>query len=298
MDRTTTAVVLADDSSSSNSAEPGFSRKPVYEAVSRAMNIVTATIGLLCLAPLIGLVAMAIKLSDLDAPILYRGGRVGKGKQVFQIFKFRTMAVGTEAGGGANLIGRSSQQITLIGRVLRRRKLDELPQLFNILRGDMKLVGPRPVRPIFLQELEQRIEGYDGRFLVAPGLTGLAQTRGGYYTDPRNKLRYERIYLRRRSLLLDLKLILATGLILGSRVLSAALLMLVAVATAFYALSFALPVWPLHFGRINVNLTPLIIAVLTSVVAVRALHRRKYALRKTPADAYIVYFVGWGILGA
>jgi lipopolysaccharide/colanic/teichoic acid biosynthesis glycosyltransferase len=298
MDRTTTAVVLADDSGSSNSAKPDFSRKPVYEALSRAINIVAATMGLLCLAPLIALVALVTKLSDLDAPILYRGARVGKGKKVFQIFKFRTMAVGTEAQVGAKLIGRNSQQITRLGRLLRRRKLDELPQLFNILRGDMKLVGPRPVRPIFLQELEQHIEGYDERFLVAPGLTGLAQTRGGYYTDPRNKLRYERIYLRRRSLLLDLKLIMATGLILGSRVLSAALVMLVLVAMAFYALSFALPVWPLHLGQITLNLTPLIIAALTSVVAVRALHRRKYALRKTPADAYIVYFAGWGMLGA
>jgi lipopolysaccharide/colanic/teichoic acid biosynthesis glycosyltransferase len=298
MDRTTTAVVLAEDSSSSNAAKPGFRRKPVYEALSRAFNVVAATIGLVCLAPLIGLVALAIKLSDLHAPVLYRGARVGKGKKVFQIFKFRTMTVGTEARVGANLIGRNSEQITRIGRVLRRRKLDELPQLFNILRGDMKLVGPRPVRPIFLQELEQRIAGYDERFLVAPGLTGLAQTRGGYYTDPRNKLRYEWVYLRRRSLLLDFKLIMATGLILGSRILSAALLMLVLVATAFYALSFALPVWPLHLAHITINLTPLVIAVLTSVVAVRALHRRKYAFRKTPADAYIIYFAGFGVLGA
>jgi lipopolysaccharide/colanic/teichoic acid biosynthesis glycosyltransferase len=298
MDRTTVAAVLAGDSSSSSSTTPSFSPKPVYEALSRVVNLVAATVGLLCLAPLIGLVALAIKLSDRHAPILYRGARVGKGKKVFQIFKFRTMAVGTEAEVGANLIGRNSAQITRLGRVLRRRKLDELPQLFNILRGDMNLVGPRPVRPIFLQELEQRIEGYDERFLVAPGLTGLAQTRGGYYTDPRNKLRYERVYLRRRSLLLDLKLIMATGLILGSRVLSAALVMLLLAATAFYALSFALPVWPLTLGHITINLTPLIIAGLTSVVAVRALHRRKYALRKTPADAYIVYFAGWGILGA
>jgi lipopolysaccharide/colanic/teichoic acid biosynthesis glycosyltransferase len=298
MDRTTVAVVLADDSSSSSSTTSSFGPKPVYETLSRVVNLVAATVGLLCLAPLIGLVALAIKLSDVHAPILYRGDRVGKGKKVFQIFKFRTMAVGTEAEVGANLISRNSVQITRLGRVLRRRKLDELPQLFNILRGDMNLVGPRPVRPIFLQELEQRIEGYDERFLVAPGLTGLAQTRGGYYTDPRNKLRYERVYLRRRSLLLDLKLIMATGLILGSRVLSAALVMLLLVATAFYALSFALPVWPLTLGHITINLTPLIIAGLTSVAAVRALHRRKYALRKTPADAYIVYFAGWGILGA
>jgi lipopolysaccharide/colanic/teichoic acid biosynthesis glycosyltransferase len=298
MDRTTTAVVLADDSSSGNAAKAGFRRKPVYEALSRVVNIAAAAIGLICLAPVIGLVALAIKLSDLHAPVFYRGARVGKGKKVFQIFKFRTMAVGTEAEVGARLIGRNSEQITWIGRILRRRKLDELPQLFNVWRGDMNLVGPRPVRPIFLQELEQRIEGYAERFLVAPGLTGLAQTRGGYYTDPRDKLRYERVYLRRRSLLLDLKLIMATGLILGSRVLSAAILMLVLVAAAFYALSFALPVWPVHVGHITINLTPLIIAVVTSVVAVRALHRRKYALRKTPADAYIVYFAGWGILGA
>ena len=298
MDRTTTAVLLADDSGWSYAAKAGFSRKPVYEALSRAMNIVAATIGLVCLAPLIGLVALAIKLSDPHAPVLYRGARVGKEKKIFQIFKFRTMAVGTEAQVGASLISRNGEQITRIGRVLRRRKLDELPQLINILLGDMKLVGPRPVRPIFLHELEQRIEGYDERFLVAPGLTGLAQTRGGYYTDPRNKLRYERVYLRRRSLLLDLKLIMATGLILGSHVLSAAIVMLVLAATAFYALSFALPPWPLHLGHITINLTPLVIAVLTSVVAVRALHRRKYALRKTPADAYIVYFAGFGLLGA
>jgi hypothetical protein len=208
------------------------------------------------------------------------------------------MAVGTEAQVGASLISRNSEQITRIGRILRRRKLDELPQLINILLGNMKLVGPRPVRPVFLHELERRVEGYDERFLVAPGLTGLAQTRGGYYTDPHNKLRYEQLYLRRRSLLLDLKLIMATGLILGSHVLSAAIVMLVLAATAFYALSFVLPPWPLHLAHITINLTPLVIAVLTSVVAVRALHRRKYALRKTPADAYIVYFAGFGLLGA
>jgi lipopolysaccharide/colanic/teichoic acid biosynthesis glycosyltransferase len=299
MDRTTTtAVVLTGGSTLSGAAKFTFRRKPVYEALSRAINIAVAGIGLLCLSPLIVLLAIAIKLSDLHAPILYRGARVGRGKRIFQILKFRTMAVGTEAEVGANLVTRDSAQITRIGRMLRRRKLDELPQLINILRGDMNLVGPRPVRPVFLQEFEQRIDGYAQRFLVAPGLTGLAQTRGGYYTDARNKYRYERLYLQSRSLLLDFKLMTATGLILGSRVLSATLLMLVLVATAFYALSFALPVWRLRLGHITLNLTPLLIAVVTSVIGVRALHRRRYALRKTPADAYIIYFVCWGILGA
>src|SRR5262245_61818532 len=187
-----------------------YPAKPVYEAVNRVINTAVALLGFVLLGPLMLVIAAVIKLSDPGAPVLYRGKRMGRGKKAFTILKFRTMVPEAEALIGAELIGRDSPHITRLGRLLRRRKLDELPQLLNVLRGDMNFVGPRPARSVFAPELRQRVPGYEQRFLVRPGITGLAQVRGGYYTDPRNKLRYELIYIQRRSVWLDIKLIAAT----------------------------------------------------------------------------------------
>lgn len=168
-------------------------------------------LGFLLLSPLMLLIAVLIKLTD-RGPVFYRGERIGRGKRIFKIYKFRTLVQGAEQKIGDRLLRSEDQGLyyTKIGRFLKRSKLDELPQLFNVIRGEMRLVGPRPSRPVFLEQSEQEISNYALRFVVPPGITGIAQLRGGYYTSPRNKLRYDLIYIRNRSLFLDLKLILLT----------------------------------------------------------------------------------------
>ena len=176
-----------------------------------AVQAFVSVLGLIVFSPLLLVIALTIKLTDGGA-IFYRGERVGRGKRIFKIYKFRTLVEDAEKKIGARLLGIEDQGIyyTRIGRFLKRSKLDELPQLLNVIRGDMRLTGPRPVRPIFLDQFERSIANYPERFLVPPGITGVAQLRGGYYTSPRNKLRYDLIYIKRRSLLLDFQVVFLT----------------------------------------------------------------------------------------
>jgi lipopolysaccharide/colanic/teichoic acid biosynthesis glycosyltransferase len=177
--------------------------------VSDIMQYASAAIGLVLTIPLFLVIGLLIKLTS-RGPILYRGLRVGKDGRIFAIYKFRTLQVGAEEKIGARLLSDCDAYYTCIGKFLKRTKFDELPQLVNVLKGEMNLVGPRPVRPIFLEKLCCDIPRYPIRFAVKPGMTGLAQVRGGYFTDPRDKLRYELLYIKNRSLLLDLKLIALT----------------------------------------------------------------------------------------
>ena len=184
--------------------------RPIYDAVTRAYNVALAGGGLVALAPFLGCLALAVKLTS-RGPVLYRGARLGRGGEPFTIYKFRTMAVGAEALIGKRLVRLDEDHFTPIGKALRRYGLDEFAQLLNVVRGDMNLVGPRPVRPIFLADHVQTIPGYRLRFLVRPGLTGLAQLRGHYHTPPRHKLFYETLYVARRTVGLDLRLIAQTA---------------------------------------------------------------------------------------
>ena len=271
----------------------------LYAIATRIINATAALVGLLCLAPLMLLIAALIKLSDPRAPVLYRGARVGKGGTPYMMLKFRTMVPGTEQQVGARLVEQGSHAITPIGRFLRRRKLDELPQLINVLRGEMNLVGPRPTRAVFLDELRQEIPGYDRRFLVPPGITGLAQVRGGYYTDPRNKLSYELLYITHRSLWLDAKLIAATLLILARKALTAFGLLFFILAFVVFVPTTFLP--SLHVrlpGGVYVNVAYLLIAALSGGWMIRSILRRGFVLRRTPADRCMLAFVGWAVLGA
>jgi lipopolysaccharide/colanic/teichoic acid biosynthesis glycosyltransferase len=177
--------------------------------LSNMMQYGFAAIGLVLLAPLFLAIALLIKLTS-PGPILYRGLRVGKDARIFIIYKFRTLQVGAEEKIGARLLNERDTYYTCLGKFLKRAKLDELPQLVNVLKGEMNIVGPRPIRPIFLEQLCDDIPHYPIRFAVKPGMTGLAQVRGGYFTHPRDKLRYDLLYIRNRSLLLDLKLIALT----------------------------------------------------------------------------------------
>jgi exopolysaccharide biosynthesis polyprenyl glycosylphosphotransferase len=178
--------------------------------VKRACDLVVASIGLIASWPLMLAAAAAIKLTS-PGPAVFRQERVGKGGRRFTIYKLRTMVADAEKHTGAVLsAGKSDARITPVGRFLRASRLDELPQLFNVLRGEMSIVGPRPERPCFVEQFEQEIPGYRERHQVAPGLTGLAQVSGGYAIEAELKLRYDLLYVYNCSLFFDLKIMLQT----------------------------------------------------------------------------------------
>jgi lipopolysaccharide/colanic/teichoic acid biosynthesis glycosyltransferase len=177
----------------------------------RALDLTLASIGLLLCAPLLTVAASLIRLSG---PALYRGHRVGRGGRLFTIYKLRTLPPGAEhrlgARGGVELTQLTSTEATRLGRVLRASKLDELPQLWNVLRGEMSLVGPRPVRPAFFLQLIEDVPAYWQRLAVRPGLTGLAQLRMTRETSWEEKLSHDLEYIADRSLSLYLNVLLST----------------------------------------------------------------------------------------
>lgn len=178
-------------------------------SLSRVWQVLISAVGLILLLPVSLLIALATKLTS-KGPIVYTGQRIGRDMRPFGIYKFRTLLVDAEQRIGGRLLTPTDPLYTPIGRFLKRSKLDEIPQLWNVIRGDMNLVGPRPIRPVFLATSMREIVNYAARFTVRPGMTGLAQLRGGYFTDPRDKLRYDVLYIRNRSFFLDVKLVLAT----------------------------------------------------------------------------------------
>jgi len=191
-----------------------------YEAVKRALDIATSLFGLVLTLPLWPFIAIAIRL-DSRGPALYRQLRVGEHGRPFQIYKFRTMRQDAEVN-GAQWAGVNDVRVTRLGRFLRKSRLDELPQLWNILRGDMSLVGPRPERPEFVHNLEQILPHYRLRHLIKPGLTGWAQIHYGYgasVADTHRKLCYDLYYLKHRSLDLDTGVLIRTfgTFVLGAR---------------------------------------------------------------------------------
>jgi lipopolysaccharide/colanic/teichoic acid biosynthesis glycosyltransferase len=178
----------------------------VVEFFIRLLDIVGSVTILLLSLPAMAVVAVLIKLTS-PGPILYRQERVGKNGRLFSLCKFRTMVDDAEKHVGPVWAARDDQRVTPVGRVLRRMRLDELPQLYNILRGDMSLVGPRPERPFFVQR-HKALQGT--RLAVRPGLTGLAQIRSFYDLKPTHKVRYDYIYIQKRSFLLNLYILLQT----------------------------------------------------------------------------------------
>ncbi len=182
----------------------------------RAFDLAVTAVCLPLALPVMAAVAAAVLVSS-GPPVIYRQERVGEGGRTFTLYKFRTMVRDAEAETGPVLASRDDPRVTPVGRWLRTLRLDELPQLFNVLRGDMSIVGPRPERPGFVTELADHLPGYRYRHLVRPGLTGLAQVAGGYATEPADKLRYDLYYVRNYSLLLDAKLLLRTLLVLLRR---------------------------------------------------------------------------------
>lgn len=177
--------------------------------LKRLGDTVASGIGLVLTAPVMALVAVAIKL-DSKGPIFYKQQRLGRFGEPFTIYKFRSMAVDAEATGPRWATGKTDSRLTRVGRILRRWHLDELPQLVNVLNGQMSLVGPRPERPCFIEELNRQIPRYDKRLFIKPGLTGLAQVHYRYdasLADVRRKLRFDLLYVKRMCLGLDLRIL-------------------------------------------------------------------------------------------
>ncbi len=190
------------------SLSPGFAARP-YRIVKTAIDAIVAAMGLLAGLPVLLAAAVAIKLSS-SGPVFYSQPRVGLRGRIFHIHKLRTMIVNAEAASGPVLASDADPRVTPVGRFLRRSRLDEWPQLWNVLRGDMSLVGPRPERREFADRFTAETPLFARRLLVKPGLTGLAQIHGGYESDYRHKLRYDLVYINNMSLAADLRILIAT----------------------------------------------------------------------------------------
>lgn len=191
---------------------PGCHSSRFHLAYKRAASIVVSIIGLLLTLPLLPFIFLAIKLTSAG-PVLYRQKRVGRDGIVFNCFKFRTMRADAEADTGATWALDDDPRITRIGKFLRLSRMDEIPQLWNVLRGDMSLVGPRPERPEFVDTLRKEIPYYHLRHTVRPGITGWAQVRykyGSSVENSREKLRYDLFYIKNMSAGLDLLVFLHT----------------------------------------------------------------------------------------
>jgi lipopolysaccharide/colanic/teichoic acid biosynthesis glycosyltransferase len=190
-----------------------FQPRPV-DHVLRLLDIVIAGLAAVVGSPAMLAIAVALKLSSPRSSVLYRGWRVGRGGHLFQMLKFRTLAPDAEDRLGPylgpQLTALTQQEVSWIGRPLRASRLDELPQLFNVLRGEMSLVGPRPIRPTFFGELCQGIPEYWQRLVVRPGITGLAQLRLTREMTWTEKLAHDLEYIADRSLRLNLSVIATT----------------------------------------------------------------------------------------
>jgi sugar transferase (PEP-CTERM system associated) len=190
----------------------GFRKSVILALSKRGLDLIAATLGLAILAPVMALVAVAIRLTSAG-PALYSQRRVGKDGRIFVIHKFRSMRVDAEAQTGAVWSQENDPRVTPLGRILRRTRLDEVPQLWNVLIGDMSIVGPRPERPEFVADLTTQIPFYGQRHVVRPGLTGWAQVRHSYGStvdDALQKLQFDLFYIKHLSIAFDLFICLET----------------------------------------------------------------------------------------
>ena len=190
----------------------GFHETRARRAAKRAIDVMTAAIGLLVAAPIMLVVGLLVRLTS-PGPVLFRQTRVGRNGRLFTLYKFRSMRADAEAVTGPVWAQPGDTRVTPVGRFLRMSRLDELPQLWNVLIGDMSLVGPRPERPEFVEQLTRDIRFYGQRHVVRPGVTGWAQVRykyGASKEDALEKLQYELYYIKNMSIALDIVIMFHT----------------------------------------------------------------------------------------
>jgi len=190
----------------------GFRRSPVFVLVRRLLSIIISLIGLVFALPLLPFIALAVRL-DSEGPVFYTQTRVGKAGRLFKVVKFRTMRQDAESSTGAQWAANNDPRITRVGKFLRMSRLDEIPQLWCVLKGDMAFVGPRPERPEFIEGLSKEIPYYGVRHMVRPGVTGWAQIKykyGSTIEDAREKLQYDLYYIKHASIGLDLLIMFQT----------------------------------------------------------------------------------------
>lgn len=190
----------------------GFSKTEITRAIKRTLDIVMSFVGLVVTLPVMAAIAIAIRL-DSPGSVLFRQRRVGQSGRIFTLNKFRSMRADAEASSGAVWASRDDPRVTRLGRILRTARLDELPQLVNVLVGDMSFVGPRPERPEFVRTLQRQIPYYMGRLAVKPGITGWAQVKYHYAAsveDTLEKLQYDLYYIKNLSPFLDVLILLST----------------------------------------------------------------------------------------
>ena len=193
---------------------PGFRTSRFRRFTKRVVDLIVGGVLSLVTWPIVLLVVIAIKIEDgISAPVLYRQCRVGQGGNPFNVLKFRSMEVDAEPEGKAIWAEENDSRITQVGNILRKIRLDELPQVWNVLRGQMSIVGPRPERPEFVEDLQKSIPYYSERHTVKPGVTGWAQVRYSYGAteeDATEKLQYDLYYIKNNNLMLDIMIILQT----------------------------------------------------------------------------------------
>jgi exopolysaccharide biosynthesis polyprenyl glycosylphosphotransferase len=188
-----------------------FVRKS-YDKFKRYSDLLLATLGFLISLPVLIFTAILIKLTS-KGPVLYKQNRVGKNGDIFEIYKLRTMVIDAEKQTGAVWAKKNDPRITPVGRILRKAHIDEIPQLFNVLKGEMSIVGPRPERPEMVRDFKHLILDYEKRLQVEPGITGLAQVWHKYdetIEDVKKKIKYDLLYVKKRCLWVDLRVMFQT----------------------------------------------------------------------------------------
>lgn len=188
--------------------KPEISTSPMYSVIKRSFDFIFSLIAIIVLLLPMLIIALIIVIDSEGSPI-FRQERLGKDGIPFNIYKFRSMVLNAEAD-GPRWAEEDDERCTRFGRILRKTRLDELPQLYNILKGDMSFVGPRPERAFFYDRFEQYIHGFKNRLMVTPGLTGYAQISGGYSLLPEEKIVYDMDYIKNQSVGMDIKCIFKT----------------------------------------------------------------------------------------
>lgn len=179
-----------------------------YDIVVRIMDVICSIVGLIIALPLVLIFGSIIYMED-KGNIIYSQERLGKDGNVFKVRKLRSMRMDAEKY-GAQWAQDNDPRVLKVGKFIRKTRIDELPQLLNVFQGDMSIIGPRPERPMFTMQFEEEIPGFINRLAIKPGLTGWAQVNGGYDITPEEKLKLDLYYIKNRSIVLDIKIVIKT----------------------------------------------------------------------------------------